>query len=73
MVLGGHADARGEPGYNMDLSRRRTAMTARFLRSRGVDRKAIELRNFGESQPQSGASGAKARARSRRVTIWLAN
>jgi len=73
VVLGGYADARGEPDYNMDLSRRRTAMAARFLRSRGVDRKAIESRNFGESQPRSGASGDKAWARSRRVTIWLAN
>jgi len=73
VVLGGHADARGEPDYNMDLSRRRTAMAARFLRSRGVDRKAIESRNFGETRQQSDASGDKAWARSRRVTIWLAN
>lgn len=73
VVLGGHADARGEPAYNMDLSRRRTAMAARFLRSRGVDRKAIESRSFGESQQQSDVPGNKAWAKSRRVTIWLAN
>lgn len=73
IVLGGHADARGEADYNMDLSRRRTAMTARFLRSRGVAARAIESRNFGESRPQPDASGNRVWASSRRVTIWLAD
>jgi len=73
IVLGGHADARGEPDYNMDLSRRRTAMAARFLRSRGVAAKAIESLNFGESQPLPDVSGNGVLARSRRVTIWLAD
>ncbi|MFQ5644877.1 MAG: OmpA family protein [Thiogranum sp.] len=73
IVLGGHADARGEPDFNMELSRRRTAMAARFLHSRGVADKAIELRYFGESQPLAGTAGEAASARNRRVTIWLAD
>ena len=73
IVLGGHADAHGEPDYNMKLSRRRTAMAAPFLHSRGVAEKAIESRYFGESQPQAGTAGKAASARNRRVTIWLAD
>ena len=72
IVLGGHADARGKPDYNMDLSRRRAAMAARFLRSRGVADKAIESRYFGESQAQAETLGEAALASNRRVTIWLA-
>jgi outer membrane protein OmpA-like peptidoglycan-associated protein len=73
IVLGGHADARGGPDYNLDLSRRRAAMVARYLRSRGVARTAIESRYFGENQPEDPADTTEAWARNRRVTVWLAD
>ncbi len=73
IVLGGFADARGEAAYNMELSRRRTAMAARYLRSRGVAGKAIETRYFGESNPRTEAAGEAAWRRDRRVTVWLAD
>jgi outer membrane protein OmpA-like peptidoglycan-associated protein len=73
IVLGGHSDARGAADYNMQLSRSRTDMVARFLRSRGVAAKAIEPRYFGENQPQVLENDKDAWARNRRVTIWLAN
>jgi outer membrane protein OmpA-like peptidoglycan-associated protein len=73
IVLGGHADERGEPDYNMDLSRRRSLMVARYLGSRGVPRKVIESRFFGATQPENPESNQKAWAQNRRVTVWLAN
>ena len=72
VVLGGHADERGGPDFNLDLSRRRAAMVARYLRSRGVPASAIESRYFGESQPADPGGDAEAWARNRRVTVWLA-
>lgn len=72
IILGGHADARGSDDYNLDLSRRRAAMVTRFLRSRGVPGGQIETRVFGEAQPADPADNAKAWARNRRVTLWLA-
>jgi outer membrane protein OmpA-like peptidoglycan-associated protein len=72
IVLGGHADERGGPDYNAELSRRRAAMVARYLRSRGVARAAIESRYFGENQPEDPTNTTEAWARNRRVTIWLA-
>lgn len=73
IVLGGHADERGEPDYNMDLSRRRALMVARYLASRGVPRKVIESRYFGESYPENPESNQQAWSSNRRVTVWLAN
>jgi outer membrane protein OmpA-like peptidoglycan-associated protein len=73
IVLGGHADERGEAEYNMDLSRRRSLMVARYLGSRGVPRKAIESRYFGESHPENPESNQQAWSRNRRVTVWFAN
>ncbi len=73
IVLGGHADARGSSEYNMQLSRKRAAMVARYLGSRGVPASAIESRYFGESQPTAPDSNKAAWALNRRVTIWLAS
>ena len=73
IVLGGHADERGEPDYNMDLSRRRALMVARYLSSRGVPRKVIESRYFGETYPDNPESNQQAWSKNRRVTVWLAN
>jgi outer membrane protein OmpA-like peptidoglycan-associated protein len=73
IVLGGHADERGDPGYNLDLSSRRAAMVARYLRSRGVPAGAISSRYFGETRPSDPASTALAWAKNRRVTVWLAD
>jgi outer membrane protein OmpA-like peptidoglycan-associated protein len=72
VVLGGHADERGGPDFNMDLSRRRAAMVARYLRSRGVSDASIESRYFGESRPVDPANTTEAWARNRRVTVWVA-
>lgn len=73
IVLGGHADERGDPDFNMALSHKRAGMVARYLRSRGVPAKSIESRYFGESQPEVEQSNDRAWAKNRRVTVWIAN
>ncbi len=73
IVLGGHADERGEADYNMELSRRRAAMVARYLGSRGVPRSIMDTRSFGESYPDDPESSEQAWASNRRVTVWFAN
>lgn len=72
IVLGGHADERGPSDYNLQLSRKRAGMTARFLNARGVPRDVIESRYFGETRPSDPASNKTAWALNRRVTVWLA-
>ncbi len=73
IVLGGHADERGTSEYNMDLSRRRARMVARYLRSRGIPGTAMESRYFGETHPQDPDSNQQAWTRNRRVTVWMAD
>ncbi|VAW77913.1 hypothetical protein MNBD_GAMMA15-346 [hydrothermal vent metagenome] len=73
IVLGGHADERGNPDFNMALSKQRASMVGRYLRSRGVAAKAIEPRFFGESQPEVEKSNNEAWAKNRRVTLWIAD
>ena len=73
IVLGGHADERGSDEYNLDLSRRRAALVARYLRSRGVPANRIETRYYGERRPDVAQSGPSAWARNRRVTVWIAD
>jgi outer membrane protein OmpA-like peptidoglycan-associated protein len=72
IVLGGHADERGDEAFNLALSRKRASMVARYLRSRGVPAGAIESRFFGEAQPEVAQSNSKAWAKNRRVTVWIA-
>lgn len=73
IILAGHADERAESDYNMNLSQRRTRMVDRYLRSRGVSPKVIELRYFGESQPAVQKNTKQAWAKNRRVTVWFAD
>jgi outer membrane protein OmpA-like peptidoglycan-associated protein len=72
IVLGGYADERGTQAYNLQLSRKRARMAARFLKSRGVPGSLIESRYFGEEQPLDPGNNKAAWARNRRVTVWLA-
>jgi outer membrane protein OmpA-like peptidoglycan-associated protein len=53
VTLSGHADERGGPDYNMDLSRERLEAIERLLRAGGYGGK-IELLPKGESEPFSG-------------------
>ncbi len=73
IILGGHADERGDQEFNMALSRQRAKMVARYLRSRGVPSSAMESRFFGETQPEVPQSNDKAWAKNRRVTVWIAD
>jgi outer membrane protein OmpA-like peptidoglycan-associated protein len=58
VILSGHADERGEPDYNMDLSRQRLATIERLLRQGGFAGK-IELVPKGESEPFTGIDRAR--------------
>jgi peptidoglycan-associated lipoprotein len=48
--LSSHTDARGNDGYNMKLSQRRAESTLRYLVSKGIDRKRLVAKGYGESQ-----------------------
>jgi pilus assembly protein CpaD len=67
--LAGHADERHTEAYNLDLSARRAAGVARFLRGNGYAAVPIEQVAFGESFPAAPGGGPEAWRRNRRVEL----
>lgn len=69
--LEGHTDDVGEASANMDLSRRRVVAIGAALVGRGVPRDKIDVASFGESRPIDPTGTDDARARNRRVEIFI--
>jgi outer membrane protein OmpA-like peptidoglycan-associated protein len=70
LLIVGHTDAVGTDSYNMDLSERRAASAARYLRSRGVDRN-IDTAGRGEREPVASNETDSGRSRNRRVEVAI--
>lgn len=66
----GHADERGSSAHNQDLSARRAAAVARFLRQHGV-RQTIESAGYGSSRPLCREDTEECHARNRRVEFVI--
>jgi peptidoglycan-associated lipoprotein len=49
--LGAHTDSRASDMYNLRLSNRRALATLNYLVSKGIDRKRMKSRGYGETQP----------------------
>ncbi|MBI5517675.1 MAG: OmpA family protein [Deltaproteobacteria bacterium] len=69
--LDGHTDDVGEDAANMDLSQRRVTRVAAMLVSRGVDRGRLNTSFYGEGRPIDPSQSEDARARNRRVEIFI--
>ncbi len=50
LELASHTDSRGGNGYNLDLSKRRSASVLKYLKSKGIDGNRLVPRGYGESQ-----------------------
>ncbi len=46
-----HSDSRGSDAYNIALSNRRAQVVVNYLASKGIDKKRLKSKGFGESQP----------------------
>ena len=67
----GYTDSTGPEAYNRDLSRRRAASVARYLRDDGVVPERLQIEGRGESEPRASNASAAERARNRRVEIYI--
>ncbi|GAB4257689.1 MAG: OmpA family protein [Saprospiraceae bacterium] len=50
--LSSHTDSRGTEAYNRNLSQRRAESARRWLVAKGVERRRIQAKGYGESQPK---------------------
>ncbi len=75
--INGHADAKGEDGYNISLSKRRTDAVRNTLIELGVTPSQIVTKAFGETMPlkpnfnADGTDNPTGRAQNRRTEIYL--
>jgi len=68
----GHTDNTGDPGYNLDLSRKRANVVANFLtKAMGTDPRSISWIGYGMSRPAADNRTISGRAKNRRVEIIL--
>jgi len=65
--LFGHADSRGDAGYNQGLSERRAQAVADYMISKGVSASSISVFGRGETEPVASNATAEGRAKNRRV------
>jgi outer membrane protein OmpA-like peptidoglycan-associated protein len=69
--LHGHADSRGDDGYNLILSELRAISVADYMVSQGVKSSSISVFGFGESKPIATNKTSKGRAKNRRVDAFF--
>lgn len=67
----GHTDSRSGRLYNLELSKKRAASVANYLKAKGIPEEQITLRYHGERYPVAKNSTAAGRSANRRVTIRL--
>jgi outer membrane protein OmpA-like peptidoglycan-associated protein len=71
VVLVGHTDGDGTEAYNQQLSERRAASAASFLRAEGVPDARIEATGRGETEPVASNESASGKQQNRRVEIAI--
>lgn len=69
--LEGHTDFRGNDKLNMELSEDRVEAVKDYLVKQGIDKKRIQTKAFGGTQPLSRDSDAESRKRNRRVEVRI--
>jgi outer membrane protein OmpA-like peptidoglycan-associated protein len=70
LLIVGHTDDVGTEGYNQDLSERRAASAADYLRAQGV-RRSIRTVGRGENEPIVSNASDEGRSKNRRVEVAI--
>ena len=68
-MVEGYADARGEPGYNVDLSNRRAVAVKQYLDQSGV--RTVEIGAKGAANPITSGNTEQDYAWNRRVELRM--
>jgi OOP family OmpA-OmpF porin len=69
--IGGHTDNTGDPGYNLDLSRRRATAVRQYLMSRGVGEKRLTAVGYGQEKPVADNDTPQGRLKNRRIEFKI--
>jgi outer membrane protein OmpA-like peptidoglycan-associated protein len=69
--IGGHTDNVGKAQYNLELSDRRAAAVANYIRSRGIDPDRITSKGYGMTKPVVPNTTKENKAQNRRVEFKI--
>ncbi len=69
VLVGGHADERGTPEYNIALGERRAKAVATYLETLGVSSSQINVVSYGEEKPMVKDRSENAFAKNRRAVL----
>lgn len=69
IVIEGHTDSQGQPGYNQELSQRRAEAVRTYLVSRGIAADRVTAQGFGPTRSIADNNSPEGRANNRRVEI----
>jgi outer membrane protein OmpA-like peptidoglycan-associated protein len=67
----GHTDDKGKDGYNQNLSEKRAASVASYLRNKGIASSRIRTKGFGETSPKYTNETEAGRTENRRVEFLI--
>ncbi|WP_371743786.1 OmpA family protein [Mangrovicoccus sp. HB161399] len=67
IVIAGHTDSVGDPGYNQKLSELRAAAVVDYLLGKGVGQGRMTSVGYGEARPVAGNGTPEGRLRNRRI------
>lgn len=71
LLIQGHTDSSGSDEFNMDLSEQRAKAVYDYMKSHGLNIKAVAYKGHGETRPVADNSTAEGRAANRRVEFRL--
>ena len=71
IMLVGHTDSVGQPGYNQELSQRRARAASAYLGSQGVSSSRLLTSGKGEAEPIASNDDETGRRQNRRVEIAI--
>jgi len=69
LEVAGHADAQGDPAYNLWLSQQRAETVRKYLITQGVNRDNLTAHGYGAEQPVADNSTWEGLVRNRRVEL----
>jgi len=67
----GHTDNKGTEGYNQDLSEKRAASVAAYLKSHSISSSRISTKGFGETAPKYSNESGDGQSKNRRVDFLV--
>ncbi|MEO0403638.1 MAG: PorP/SprF family type IX secretion system membrane protein [Bacteroidota bacterium] len=71
LLISGHTDQDGTPGYNIELGQKRAEAVASYLYEFGLEQGRIITISYGEHKPYSSSYTMESMARNRRVEVML--